>query len=206
MYSVPITTNVVSLNPIRQGVLDTALCVKVCQWLTAGRWFSPCDSGSSTNKTYLHDINGILLKMTSNTITYTSPSIIRIKRFGSPLNSLTPSLFAPIPSKYLGYPLNISWCITLVFNDLRREIAVRFVDNWLNCWSSLVKLFLFIINAYSQINFVFWYQSSYQYVRNELLLIIIEIWYILVLRATALWDNYRGQKDITINVASVLFF
>ena len=28
------------------GVLDTSLCDKVCQWLAAGRWFSPV---SSTN-------------------------------------------------------------------------------------------------------------------------------------------------------------
>jgi hypothetical protein len=31
-----------------QGVLDTTLCDKVCQWLAAGHWFSPV---SSTNKT-----------------------------------------------------------------------------------------------------------------------------------------------------------
>ena len=27
--------------PLRQGVLDTTLCDKVCQWSTSGRWFSP---------------------------------------------------------------------------------------------------------------------------------------------------------------------
>jgi hypothetical protein len=27
-------------NPLRRGVLDTTLCDKVCQWLTAGQWFS----------------------------------------------------------------------------------------------------------------------------------------------------------------------
>ena len=26
--------------PLRQGVLDTTLCDKVCQWLAAGQWFS----------------------------------------------------------------------------------------------------------------------------------------------------------------------
>ena len=40
MQAVPITTNVVSSNPLRRGVLDTTLCDKVCQWLTAGQWFS----------------------------------------------------------------------------------------------------------------------------------------------------------------------
>jgi len=28
-------------NSLRQGVLDTTWCDKVCQWLTAVRWFSP---------------------------------------------------------------------------------------------------------------------------------------------------------------------
>ena len=27
-------------TPLRQGVLDTTLCDKVCQWLATGRWFS----------------------------------------------------------------------------------------------------------------------------------------------------------------------
>jgi len=31
MQSVPITTNVVSLNPLRRGVLNTTSCDKVCQ-------------------------------------------------------------------------------------------------------------------------------------------------------------------------------
>ena len=31
MQAVPITTNVVSSNPLRRGVLDTTLCDKVCQ-------------------------------------------------------------------------------------------------------------------------------------------------------------------------------
>ena len=28
-------------TPLRRGALDTTLCDKVCQWLAAGRWFSP---------------------------------------------------------------------------------------------------------------------------------------------------------------------
>jgi hypothetical protein len=34
-----------------QGVLDTTLYDKVCQWLAAGQWFSPVTPVSSTNKT-----------------------------------------------------------------------------------------------------------------------------------------------------------
>ena len=30
--------------PLRQGVLDTTLCDKVCQWLATDRWFSPVSS------------------------------------------------------------------------------------------------------------------------------------------------------------------
>ena len=57
MQSVHITTNVVSSNPPRRSVLDTTLCDKVCQWLTAGQWFSLGSPVSSTNKTDRHDIN-----------------------------------------------------------------------------------------------------------------------------------------------------
>jgi hypothetical protein len=39
-----------------QGVLDTTLCDKVCQWFAIGRWFSPGTPVSSTNKTDCHDI------------------------------------------------------------------------------------------------------------------------------------------------------
>ena len=59
--------------PLRRGVFDAKLCDKVCQWLAAGRWFSPDTTVSSTNKTDRHDINEILLKVALNTITLTSP-------------------------------------------------------------------------------------------------------------------------------------
>jgi hypothetical protein len=47
-----------------QGVLDTTLCDKVCQW------FSPGTSVSSTNKTDCHQITEILLKVALNIINY----------------------------------------------------------------------------------------------------------------------------------------
>ena len=49
-------------------VLDTTLCDKVCQWLVAGRWFSPGIPVSTTNKTDRHDITEILLKVALNII------------------------------------------------------------------------------------------------------------------------------------------
>jgi hypothetical protein len=52
---------VVSSKP----VLDTTLCDKVCQWLSPG---TPI---SSINKTGLHDITEILLKVALNTINQT---------------------------------------------------------------------------------------------------------------------------------------
>jgi hypothetical protein len=54
--------------PLRRGVFNTTLCDFVCQWRTAGRWFSPGAPVSSTNKTDRHDIAEILLKVALNTI------------------------------------------------------------------------------------------------------------------------------------------
>ena len=56
-------------TPLKRGVLDTTLCDKVCQWLVAGRWFSPGTDVSFTNKTDRHDIAAILLKVALDTIT-----------------------------------------------------------------------------------------------------------------------------------------
>jgi hypothetical protein len=47
---------------------------KACQWLAAGRWFSPGTPISSTNKTDLHDITEILLKVALNTINQIKPN------------------------------------------------------------------------------------------------------------------------------------
>jgi hypothetical protein len=52
----------------RRGVLDTTLCDTVCQWLSAGRWFSLGTPVSSTNKTDRHNITQIVLKVALNTI------------------------------------------------------------------------------------------------------------------------------------------
>jgi hypothetical protein len=66
--------------PLRQGVLDTTLCDTVCQWLAAGQRFSPGNPVSSINKTDLHDITEILLKVRLNTITL---SLTHINSFTS---------------------------------------------------------------------------------------------------------------------------
>jgi hypothetical protein len=54
-----------------QGVLDTTLCDKVCQWPVTDQWFSLGTLVSSTNKTDCHDIIEILLKVALNTIILT---------------------------------------------------------------------------------------------------------------------------------------
>ena len=54
--------------PFRQGVLDTRICDKVCQWLVTRLWFFSATPVSSTNKIDRHDITEILLKVTLNTI------------------------------------------------------------------------------------------------------------------------------------------
>ena len=56
---------------LRRIVLDATLCDKVCQWLVAGRWFSPCTQVSSTNKADRHNIAEILLNVVLNTINIT---------------------------------------------------------------------------------------------------------------------------------------
>ena len=53
---------------LRQSVLNTTLCDKVCKWLVTGRWYSPV---SSTTKTDRHNITEILLKVALNTINQT---------------------------------------------------------------------------------------------------------------------------------------
>jgi len=54
---------------IRRDVIDATLWDIVCQWLTAGQWFSPDTLVSSTNKTDHYDITEVLLKVALNTIT-----------------------------------------------------------------------------------------------------------------------------------------
>ena len=63
---------------VRRDVLDTTLCDNVCQWLAAGRWFSPGTLVSFTNKTDSHDITEILLKVVLNTINLTLKTVMLI--------------------------------------------------------------------------------------------------------------------------------
>jgi hypothetical protein len=51
-----------------QGVLNTTLCDKACQWLATGQWFSLGTPISYAIKTERHDITEILLKVALKTI------------------------------------------------------------------------------------------------------------------------------------------
>jgi hypothetical protein len=51
-----------------QGVHDTTLCDKVCQWLATGRCFSPGTPVPPPNKTDPHDIAKILRKVALHAI------------------------------------------------------------------------------------------------------------------------------------------
>ena len=65
-----ITTKVVSSNPARGDVYAIQhYVIKFVSHLGAGHWFYPDTPVSSTNKTDLHDITEILLKVQINTYT-----------------------------------------------------------------------------------------------------------------------------------------
>ena len=73
MQSVPITTKVVSSNPVHDEVYSMQHYVIKFVSELIGQWFSPV---SSTNKTDHHDIDEILLKVVLSTINQTKPLLI----------------------------------------------------------------------------------------------------------------------------------
>ena len=79
MQLVPITVDVVSLNPLRE--MCTTLCDKVCQFNSSARWFTPGTLVSSIIKSYLLDIAEILLIVALNTIKQTNRHIVLEKLF-----------------------------------------------------------------------------------------------------------------------------
>jgi hypothetical protein len=85
---VPITTKVVSLNPIH-GVLDTTLCDKVCELLVTGQWFSLDPLVSSTSKTDRHNIAEIMLKVALNTIKPNKNLLISLRDTFMIINGMT---------------------------------------------------------------------------------------------------------------------
>ena len=75
MQSLPITTKVVSLNPVHGEVYSIQhYVIKFASDLLQVGGFSPSTPVSSTDKTDRHDITEILLKVALNTIIQTKPS------------------------------------------------------------------------------------------------------------------------------------
>ena len=75
MQSLPITTKVVSLNPVHGEVYSIQhYVIKFASDLLQVGGFSLGTPVSSTNKTDRHDITEILLKVALNTIIQTKPS------------------------------------------------------------------------------------------------------------------------------------
>ena len=75
MQSLPITTKVVSLNPVHGEVYSIQhYVIKFASDLLQVGGFSPSTLVTSTDKTDRHDITEILLKVALNTIIQTKPS------------------------------------------------------------------------------------------------------------------------------------
>ena len=69
VQSVPITTKVVSSNPVQGEVYSIQQqVIKFVSDIATGQWFFPCTLVSSTNKTDCHNITEILLEVALNTI------------------------------------------------------------------------------------------------------------------------------------------
>ena len=139
---------------LRRGVLDTTLCVKVCQWLVTGLWFSPGSLVANTNKTDCHDITEILLKVASNTIYQTKSSIVCDERWLLVLDSS-------------------GIILTLFFHKEENKIHVpRFVTSL--CVICFINFSSFILSFFESgtINYVYLLQSDccgnfveYQHIR-----------------------------------------
>ena len=103
-----------------QGVLDTTVCDKVCQWLAAGPWFSLGTLWvSSTNKTDHQSIAEILLKVALNIITSLLPQIHTHVCTQFKLYVILTHLFlltfpACIAIPYLGHTKHAAWSTILV--------------------------------------------------------------------------------------------
>ena len=81
MQSLPITTKVVSLNPVHGEVYSIQhYVIKFASDLLQVGGFSSSTPVSSTNKTDRHDITEILLKVALNTIIQTKPSSKKQKK------------------------------------------------------------------------------------------------------------------------------
>jgi hypothetical protein len=103
------------LSPLTLWVrilLTLTLCDKVSQGLVAGRWFSPGNLLSPTNKTGRHHITEILMEVALNNLTLTL-----CKQWLSPLKLW---VWIPLTARYVWYnimcySLSVTCCRLVVF-------------------------------------------------------------------------------------------
>jgi hypothetical protein len=117
MQSVPITTNVVSLNPTRArftryNIIWSSLSV------ATGQWFSPGNPVSSTNKTDHHDITEILLKVALSVLNQqTIRKLLSVLMYNKKKNQISTQIVISLKSTCL-------WRNTICYN-------INIINNWL---------------------------------------------------------------------------
>jgi hypothetical protein len=117
MQSVPITTNVVSLNPTRArftryNIIWSSLSV------ATGQWFSPGNPVSSTNKTDHHDITEILLKVALSVLNQqTIRKLLSELMYNKKKNQISTQIVISLKSTCL-------WRNTICYN-------INIINNWL---------------------------------------------------------------------------
>ena len=117
MQSVPITTNVVSLNPTRArftryNIIWSSLSV------ATGQWFSPGNPVSSTNKTDHHDITEILLKVALSVLNQqTIRKLLSELMYNKKKNLISTQIVISLKSTCL-------WRNTICYN-------INIINNWL---------------------------------------------------------------------------
>jgi hypothetical protein len=115
------------------------LCDKVCQWLTAGLWFSPDTPVSYTNKTDCHNIAEILLKVVLYTqaltrclfvfyteTKYNNPNPSKSSYIVDSLNSFHAAFMCHLQNREESFLPASCICITLYYQSATLK--------W-NCWN-----------------------------------------------------------------------
>ena len=120
-----------------RGVLDRTLCDKVCQWLATGRWLSRGTLVSATNKTDLHDITAILLKVTLNTMNQNQTKRNGNKSYGN----IQLQKHLSSPPAYCGVRVTRSLVLCVCFVDRCLPICT-FLCHWVVCSSSIYGFWL----------------------------------------------------------------
>ena len=109
------------------------LCDRVCQWLAAGRWFSPGIPIFSSNKTDLHDIAEILLKVALSSINLT---LITNRFYFSFFFVDTPYLNMWKPVWYSTY-INLLYFFQQITSDTSQQLICITTSIHIICYESI---------------------------------------------------------------------